>query len=309
MAYPSIGVAVITHTAAKQLPRNLPPLLNSPLKPRVIVVNSTSNDGTVEVAQRMGAETLVVPRNEFNHGQTREIARKALGTDIIVMITPDAILLDSEQLTHLIQPMIKDAKIGLSYARQIPHDDAGYFESFPRHFNYPEKSEIRSAADIERYGAATFFCSDSCAAWSNAALDAIGGFQPTLTAEDAIAAAKLIYAGYKIAYTADALVKHSHRYSLRQEFQRYFDIGYMRRENCDLFFRSGRDEARGASFLRAMLADLTRSRPYLIPYALLATATKYAGYKVGGHSRSAPTWLNARLSGQDYYWKSIYADR
>ncbi|HEY4831864.1 MAG TPA: glycosyltransferase family 2 protein, partial [Waddliaceae bacterium] len=61
-------MAIITHNAKHHLPCCLPPLLQSSLKPRVLVVNSSSNDGTVEQAQSLGAETLVIPRADFNHG-------------------------------------------------------------------------------------------------------------------------------------------------------------------------------------------------------------------------------------------------
>ena len=50
---PSIGVVVITYKARDQL-RHCPPLLASPLRPRVMVVNSSSADGTVEEARRLG---------------------------------------------------------------------------------------------------------------------------------------------------------------------------------------------------------------------------------------------------------------
>ena len=69
---PSIGVAFITHCPKHHLKQCLPPVLNSPLKPKVIVVNSSSGDGTVELAEELGAETVVIPRTEFNHGSTRE---------------------------------------------------------------------------------------------------------------------------------------------------------------------------------------------------------------------------------------------
>lgn len=300
----SVGVAVITHTAVKLLPRSLPPLLQSPLKPRVLVVNSSSQDGTVELAEEMGAETLIVPRRDFNHGATRELARKTLGTDIAVMITPDAVASGPEMLSALIRPLIADATIGLSYARQLPHDGADFFESFPRRFNYPAQSEIRAPSDVRRLGPAAFFCSDSCAAWSNAALDAIGGFETTLTAEDTIAAARLLHSGYKVAYTSDALVQHSHRYTLVQEFRRYFDTGLMRRHYRDLLLRDADDGRRGAGFIRAMLRELAHSRPQLIPYALAQAASKFLGYKIGFYAVSAPPSLQRRFSSQDYYWVS-----
>ena len=39
-------------------------MLSSPLHPRVLVVNSSSNDGTVEEAEKLGAEVLVIPRHQ-----------------------------------------------------------------------------------------------------------------------------------------------------------------------------------------------------------------------------------------------------
>lgn len=304
----TVGVAVITHTAVKLLPRSLPPLLQSPLCTRVMVVNSTSNDGTVELAREMGAETLVVPRREFNHGSTRERARKALDTDIVVMITPDAIPSGPDMVGHLVRPLLEDPDIAISYARQLPHAGADFFESFPRAYNYPPTSEIRSIADVSRMGPMVFFCSDSCAAWSNSALDAIGGFEATLTAEDTIAAARLADIGYKIAYTADAQVYHSHKYTLIQEFKRYFDTGLTRRRHRDLLLRQAGDGKRGASFFRAMLLELLRDRPGLVPYAVAQAGAKFLGYQIGYRSLSAPRRVQRLLSSQDYYWTSTAVD-
>ena len=80
-----VGVVVITHRAREHLERCLLPLTRSPLQPRVLVVNSSSQDGTVEKAAELGAETLVVPRRSFNHGLTRELARRHLGTPVVVI--------------------------------------------------------------------------------------------------------------------------------------------------------------------------------------------------------------------------------
>lgn len=58
----------------------------------ILVIDSSSNDGTVELAASMGVEAIVIPQSEFNHGTTREMGRKLLGTDIICMLTQDAYL-------------------------------------------------------------------------------------------------------------------------------------------------------------------------------------------------------------------------
>ena len=298
----SVGIAVVTHRASSLLGNCLPPLFESPIHPRVLVVNSSSGDGTVELAKRMGAEVLVVPRKLFNHGTTRELARRTLGTDIVVMLTPDA-RPERNMLANLVRPIVLGLA-SVAYARQVPHAGAKFYEAFPRHFNYPEKNEIRSIEDVKRIGPGAFFCSNVCAAWSNSALDEIGGFSPTLSLEDAIATAKLLHAGHRIAYCADAVVAHSHRYTLAQEFKRQFDTGYVRARYRELLFVSGGDERRGAAYAAEMMHRLSTEQPWLLAYGAAHIATKYLGYRVGYHGRGLPIWLKRLLSAQDYYWQS-----
>lgn len=298
----TVGVAVITHCAKNHLSYCLPPLLKSKLKPRVMVVNSSSNDGTVELAEQFGAETLVIPRAEFNHGTTREKARKALGTDIVIMITPDAYMVNKDALEKLIEPIVNGAA-SVSYGRQIAHDGAGFFEKYHRDFNYPSESHVRSFEDVNDYGPYIFFCSNSFAAYSNKALDEVEGFEHVLLGEDTVATAKLLRKGHKIAYVADAIVQHSHSYTLEQEFRRTFDTGLARKGYKHHFEGVAADTKRGVQYTKRMLSELSRERPSLIPYALTQTLVRFVAYKIGQASVNAPTWLKKKLSSQDFYWK------
>lgn len=301
MHHPTVGVAIITHCAKRHLAHCLPPYLNSPLQPRVLVVNSSSNDGTIEIAREMGAETLLIPRHQFNHGTTRERARHVLGTEIVVMATPDAYA-KADALEKLIHP-IANGSAAVAYARQLPHAGADLFEAFAREFNYPKESQLRSLKEIDEYGVYTFFCSNSCAAYRNKALDQIGGFQHVLLGEDTIAVAKLLYLGHKIAYVADAEVNHSHRYSLKQEFQRCFDIGLARNQQRTLLRSAGRDQKRGFAYTQALMSHLWERNPWMLPYAALQTVVKWMGYTLGQSSGQAPLWIKRACSTQDFYWK------
>lgn len=295
----TIGIVVPTLNSRNYLKKCLVPLRDSPLKPRLLVIDSSSEDGTIEEAQSLGAEVLVIPRREFNHGLTREKARQYLKTDIVVMVTADAYAVDASVLEKLVDPLVKgDASI--AYARQLPRPGASFFEAFPRVYNYPLKSHIRSIQDLEKYGAYTFFCSDSCAAYSNSALDEIGGFPEVLLGEDTVVTAKLLRTGHRIAYVAEAEVHHSHAYSLLQEFQRYFDTGFARRTYRAILEVS--DVKRGASFVKAMLAELAKQDPHLLPYACLQTFMKWLGYQLGRNSLQAPRWFKKLCSSQKYYW-------
>lgn len=301
---PSIGVAIITHNSAHHLPHCLPPLIQSPLNLKIVVVNSSSEDDTVKIAQEMGVETLVIPRADFNHGTTRELARKFLNTDLIIMLTPDAYATSSDTFAKLIKPLI-EGTASVTYARQLPHDGADFFEAFPRHFNYPEKSYLRNIRDADTHGPNTFFCSNSCAAYSNKALDEVGGFKTVLLGEDTLAVAQLLRKGHHIAYVADATIKHSHRYTLKQEFKRSFDTGLMRKNYAKILNCSHHnDTKRGKYFVKKMLKDLYTQDPVRLPYALMQCMVKYMGYFLGRNSIQAPLWLKKKLSSQDFYWHS-----
>lgn len=298
-----IGVVVVTHAARHHLPHCLPPLLGSPLRPRVLVVNSSSSDGTVELACEMGAETLVVPRHHFNHGLTRELARRHLATSVVVMLTPDAYPEDSGFVDRLTLP-IREQRAAVAYGRQTPREAADLLERVGRAFNYPAQSQLRSLDDWATYGSYTHFCSNACAAWSNRALDAIGGFRATLVSEETIAVAELLARGERIAYVADAVVRHSHDYRVLDELRRHFDVGLTRAWFHDLLLAREPDEVRGRAFVAELIGSVLREKPSLLPRALLSVAARLVGYRLGLCGRHLPIALARRLSGQDYFWTS-----
>jgi rhamnosyltransferase len=296
-------VAIITYNAASILKRCLLPLIDSPVRPKILVVNSSSRDGTVELAGQMGVDTLVVPRNEFNHGLTRELARKRLQTDIVVMLTPDAWLESDRSLEMLVQP-IRCGRAAVAYARQLPRSAAGPIERFNREFNYPARGAIRSMDDWSIYGSDVHFCSNACAAWSNAALDSIGGFPATIVSEETVAAASLLRRGHRIAYVAEARVFHSHPPSLWRDFKRQFDTGYTRALFFELLLGGERDEVRGLRYSRNLLRTIMRQRALLLPAALGHLASSYLGYRLGLFGPKMPIFLSRLLSSQDFFWRS-----
>jgi rhamnosyltransferase len=165
---------------------------------------------------------------------------------------------------------------------------------------------MRSLGDVKLYGSYTFFCSDSWAAYSQMALDRVGGFEATLSHEDYFTVAKILNNGGRIAYVAEAGVIHSHKYSLWQDFQRYFDAGYVRAVNPWVTKLVGPAENHGSRFFTSMLKRLAKEDPKLIPYALIQTLTKWLGYRIGYFCFRGPTWLKKILSGQSYYFDSKY---
>jgi rhamnosyltransferase len=298
----SIGIAVLTYNSKHHLPHCLPPLLNSPLKPTVLVVDPDSKDGTPEFAESLGAKVLKIPYREFNHGLTREKARKVLGTDIVLFMTPDAYPKDNLFLEKLIK-QITVTGADLAYVRQLPKQGSSPFEALPRLINYPETSHVRSWNERNKWGSFLFFFSDSCGAYRNAALDRIGGFKECILGEDTLACAKILEQGGKVAYVAEAEVYHSHTYSLLQEFRRYFDTGLAREDLKPYLDQVGNDSEYGRSFAKIFLKQLSWKE---IPYGVVQLGMKWLGYMTGKTvGKKLPLKIKKMLSSQKFYWTSL----
>lgn len=124
----------------------------------------------------------------------------------------------------------------------------------------------------------------------------VGGFPAdVIFGEDMCVAARMILAGWKIAYRPDAQVYHSHDYGMWQEFRRYFDIGVMLAREPWLLDTFGKPEGEGARFVRSETAYLLRHAPLLVPSAWWRTLLKLAGFRIGKAEPVFPAWLRRRL--------------
>jgi rhamnosyltransferase len=246
----------------------------------------------------------VIDRATFNHGGTRHWARSLVTADVLVYMTQDAIPAHPEALSRLVEPLT-DPSVAVAYGRQLARPGSGPLEAFPRLFNYPDRSEIKSKADLTRLGMKTFFCSNSFCAYRTDAWDAAGGFpNRVLISEDHYLTARLLMAGYKVAYVAEAQVHHSHHYTLLDEFRRYFDHGAFLRTEAWMRELAGEVEGEGFRLVREQAAYLWRAgQAHLIPYSLLAAVVKYTGYRVGYLEPHLPRVLARHLSRQPYFWR------
>ena len=223
-----ISVIIPTLNAEKELPVLLRALqAQKQHVDELIVVDSASDDRTVDICKSdPNIKLLHVERDSFDHGRTRDMALRKSTGEIVVFLTQDALPANDVFLTHLIAPISED-RVAVSTGRQIPKSDATLMEKYIREFNYPPKSSIRSKDDLPKMGIKTFFCSDVCAAYNREIYMKLGGFDyPIKTNEDMFFAAKAINAGYRIAYSADACVFHSHNLSLKEQYKRNYIQGY-----------------------------------------------------------------------------------
>ncbi|QEM08210.1 glycosyltransferase family 2 protein [Mucilaginibacter rubeus] len=269
-----------------------------------IIVDSGSTDNTVAVGQQFGFKVININKSEFNHGGTRQLLVNAVpNADICIFITQDAILASPQSLTNIVN-VFNDPEIGMAYGRQLPHKNAQILESHARLYNYPDESHVRAPDDIVKMGFKVFFCSNSFSAYRRDALLAIGGFSSdSIMGEDAIVAAKMLIAGYKKAYVADATAHHSHTYTLLQEFRRYFDTRVFHEQNKWLIDDFGKPTGEGIKFMKAELSYVVKHKKSRIFKSVFSLGAKWLGYKTGKFYKKLPTPVLKKLSMHSYYWK------
>jgi len=276
-------------------------LLDQTVKVEILLIDSSPNNMALQAPPNM--RIIKISPYEFHHGQTRNMGVEKTDGDIIVFMTQDALPCDNYSIEKLITPFFEDKRIGATYGRQLPRQGAGAIEAHSRLYNYPPVSHIKSHEDIPRLGIKACFMSNSFSAYRRSAFLDVGGFSSNLImAEDMHIAARLLLKGWKIAYCADAMVYHSHNYTVCQEFKRYFDIGVFHSQEAWIQETFGKAEGEGKRFILSELRYLMRHNPFLIPSALLRNIMKFTAYRLGKMEHWIPLWLKRILSMHKNFW-------
>ena len=199
-------------------------------KLKIHYIVTKSDDYTEQILDDLNAFYEVIDACEFSHSLTREKAAMASNADIIVFVTQDVIIKQVDWLENLINSMGKD-NIAAAYSRQLCTNNS--IEKYTRERNYPENSFVVSKEDINEFGLRTFFFSDASGAIDLNVFKKLNGYdgKKLPISEDMYFAYKLIMNGYKIKYCADSVVEHSHKFSFKELYKRYYDTGKFFKQN------------------------------------------------------------------------------
>lgn len=275
------------------------------LPDEVLIIDSASDDKTIDIANDYHARVHQIELDAFDHGGTRSMAARMAIGDILVFMTQDVLPVSRQLLQNLVEPMLKSSEIAASYARQLPSFDADQIASHLRSFNYPQQSVVKTFEDRHRLGFETVFLSNSCAAYRKSSLEAIDYFESGLIfGEDSNAAGKLLEKAGNIAYAADAQVYHSHNYSWSEEFRRYFDVGVFHQRQRWLLDTYGGAGGRGVDYIRSGLTYLWRRHSYrMIGDFMVRVGLKFCGYRLGRFHPMLPVKLAEQLSMNSRWWQ------
>lgn len=177
----------------------------------VVLVDSGSTDGTLEIAERYGCRILQITREEFSFGRSLNMGCEAAEGDILVITSGHCVPTDTRWLQGLCQPII-DGHAQYSYGRQFAGPESHYSESRVFEKYFPAQSRIPQEG---------FYCNNANSALLKTTW-ARYRFNEDLTGlEDMAFAQGLVRDGGKVAYVAEAAVYHYHMETWQQVKRRF----------------------------------------------------------------------------------------
>lgn len=269
----------------------------------LLIIDSGSNDEYKSEIKNMNCLVKKIDVKTFNHGGTRQMGADMFpDKDIYIFLTQDAILANEKSIENIVK-VFNNSNIGCAYGRQLPHKEANLFSSYARLFNYKDMSYIYSINDKEKYGMKTAFCSNSFAAYRKKALDEVGGFPiDTILSEDMYVTAKMLLNKWSVAYCSDAIVYHSHDYTIWQEFKRYFDIGVFHSRESWIRDTFGGAEGEGKKYIISEFKYLIERNIMLIFPMIIRDIMKFLGFRLGMKERFINKHIKRKISMTKNFW-------
>jgi len=253
----------------------------------IIVIDSGSTDGTLEIASSFRVKTVRIKPEEFHHGRTRNLGAEQASRSVLVYITQDALPLHDDWL-HKLTADLKDPQVAMVVGRQIPWQHTKPPEKFFYSYYFPEH-RIEVTRDASDYYRDNMFISNVNSAIKKDVWQQFKFSEDIASAEDKEFAKRLLLAGWKIVYQPDAVVYHAHDFSLRSIYERSVDAG--------ISLSQGVNVPRSRNWVISRLGYFIKEARYILsnetwwkwlPYSVAYEASKLLGVAVG--------WFKGRIS-------------
>lgn len=197
----------------------------------VIVVDSGSRDGSVDLVRQRGVRCEQIPASEFGHGRTRNYLASLSKGEFLVFVTQDARPASPHWLRDLVQACDSDDSVAGAFGPHRAHPEARHVTHYElnQHFaGFGDKQSVVRMEDPARFAADPgyrqflhFFSSNNAclrrSVWERIPLPEVA------FAEDQTWALRIIEAGYGKAFAPGATVYHSHDFGIWETLQRNFD--------------------------------------------------------------------------------------
>ena len=207
------SIVIRTLNEARHLPEALAAIAGGSLTQgcEVVVVDSGSTDGTLEIAAAAGCRVVQIRREEFSFGRSLNIGCDAARGRVLVFVSGHCVPASAEWLEKLIHP-IESGAATITYGRQLGGPATRFSERqiFAKYF--PAAAGARASG---------FFCNNANAAMSADAWRS-RRFNEQLTGlEDLELAKRVVEGGGVVQYVPSAAVFHHHDETWSQVTRRF----------------------------------------------------------------------------------------
>jgi len=281
---PVCSIIIRAFNEEKHIGRLLDGISQQTVKNRqVILVDSGSTDGTVQIAHEKGAEIVHIDPREFTFGRSLNMGMAKVDADIAVIASAHVYPVYPDWIEKLLTPF-SDPSIALAYGKQRGAASSLFSEKQIFMHWYGEQSAIPQTHP---------FCNNANAAirhnlWQQRSYD-----ENLPGLEDLEWAQWAMDQQYKIAYVSEAEVIHVHNESWHGIHNRYLREGmafrqiyprerFNRVDQLRLFWQNALSDLHQAILQRVFLKEFSR----ILRFRWLQFLGTYQGYK-----RSGPlTW-------------------
>lgn len=183
------------------------------LEREIVVVDSGSTDATLDIVREFGCRILHIGREEFSFGRSLNRGCEAARGELLVLVSGHCIPMDASWLGHLCLPL-QDGAADYVYGRQLGGPGSHFSERriFAKYF--PGQSRVPQT---------DFYCNNANSALTRAAWERFRFDEELTGLEDMDLAKRLIGAGGRLGYVAEAAVYHLHNETwerIRHRFER-----------------------------------------------------------------------------------------
>lgn len=294
-----ISIIILTKNAGEKLKTVLDGIFSQTIKfMEVLIIDSTSDDNTIKIAEKYPVRIIKINAEEFGHGKTRNFGANLARGSHVVFLTQDAIPENENWLKELTNPF-KDPDVVGVYGRQIPRQNENVIDKFFYLSLYSNKNIVWRYS--KSLGIDTVFSDVNSAIKKNILLE--NPFDnEIIVSEDHEWAHRVLKKGYAITYNPKATVVHSHSYDLKSLFKRHFDVGVSYKKiktNSSIFHLIKKGVSVHFYELRYIVKN---GYFYLVPYCILKDFIKFIAIIAGKNEKLLPKKLKIKFSNYKNYW-------
>jgi rhamnosyltransferase len=197
----------------------------------VIVIDSGSTDGTLELLMQYPVHVHHLPPGEFNHGETRNLGVKLAKGAFVVMTVQDATPATPDWIALMLSHFSNPEVAGVCGQQIVPSDPdknplqwfAPAGEAAPELIKFSDRSAFTSLPGKKQHA----YCHwDDVTAMYRKSVKETLPFRKLMFSEDTLWAREALSQGHALVYDYRARVYHYHHQNFRFYFKRTFIILY-----------------------------------------------------------------------------------